>query len=72
MNGRSFSPDGLRQAVRDAGDGRNDGRVALATRRGSYVDNAYVEASRGLRYPHLERIEDVPRRIDAILAPLRP
>lgn len=69
-NGRSFSPDGLRQAIRDAGDGCNEGRVVLNIRRASYVETASVEASEGLRYPHLERIDDRPARIDAILAPL--
>ena len=65
--GRDFSADGLRSLV-GASVGEN---LALIVRRGDAVRSLSVELPGALRYPHLERIEGVPPRLDNILSPRR-
>lgn len=67
VNGRRFTPDRLRQAVRAcaAGDG-----IELAVSHGTRHRKVQVGVPAGLRYPHLEAIAGAPSRIDAILQPL--
>lgn len=61
VNGRDFSPDQLRQGV-------GEGRVTLTVAKGGAMRTVAVEASGGLRFPHLEPIDGARARLDEILA----
>lgn len=65
--GRDFSAEGLRSLVR-ASTGET---LALLVRRGDAVRSLSVQVPGALRYPHLERIEGVPARLDDILSARR-
>ncbi|MDB5689292.1 MAG: peptidase [Sphingomonas bacterium] len=67
VNGRTFSADSLKQAIRD---GREGSPIELLIKRGSEVGPVTIRYDGGLRYPHLERVEGVRPRLDEILAPL--
>jgi predicted metalloprotease with PDZ domain len=61
VNGRDFSPDQLRQGV-------GEGTVTLTVAKGGAMRTVAVEASGGLRFPHLEPIDGARARLDEILA----
>ncbi|MDB5694768.1 MAG: putative metalloprotease, contains C-terminal domain [Sphingomonas bacterium] len=68
IEGRSFDPDWLRQAVARAGEG---GTVKLAVTKGKTVRAFEVTCSSGPRYAHLEPIDGARARLDEILAPVQ-
>jgi predicted metalloprotease with PDZ domain len=66
VNGTAYDPDVLRDAVKDA-----KGQTApleLLVRSGDQYRTVGMDYHGGLRYPHLERVESVPARLDQILA----
>jgi predicted metalloprotease with PDZ domain len=63
VRGCSFSPEWLRQAVRDGGE------VTLIVAKGGALRTVPIVAPSGLRYPHLARIDGTRARLDEILAP---
>jgi predicted metalloprotease with PDZ domain len=67
VNGRAFSADSLKQAIRDAGEATP---IELVVKNGSEVRTVLLHYHGGLRYPHLERLEGRRARLDEILAPL--
>lgn len=67
VNGQAFTADGLKAAI--AG-GREGKAIALVVRNGHDEREVRVECTTGLRYPYLEPIEGVRRRLDEILSPL--
>ncbi|NYD91253.1 M61 family metallopeptidase [Sphingomonas melonis] len=64
VNGRRFSPETLRRAVRAGG------AVSLLTAKAQAMRTVEVMAPGGLRFPHLAPIKGEMRRLDAILAAL--
>ncbi|HTE18433.1 MAG TPA: peptidase M61, partial [Armatimonadota bacterium] len=66
VNGRAFDIVGLQQAITDA---EQSGLVDLLVQRGKRLGGAVIRYGDGHRYPHLEPIEGVRRRLDEIHAP---
>ena len=66
VNGTAYDPDRLRDAVKDANGQK--GSLELLVRSGDQYRTVVVDYHGGLRYPHLERVESVPARLDDILA----
>jgi predicted metalloprotease with PDZ domain len=67
VNGRAYSGDGIKDAVRKAKDG---GPIELIVKNGDRYRTVKIQWTGGLRYPHLERInKDKPAALDAILTP---
>jgi predicted metalloprotease with PDZ domain len=66
VNGRQFSPEALKQAIRATASGD---RVELVVKSGQSVRDISIDYDGGLRFPHLERIDDALPRLDRILAP---
>lgn len=67
VNGKAFSLDVLRDAIRDAE--KNTSPIKLLVKRGKDFQTVEVNYHAGLRYPKLLRVESAPDRLDAILAP---
>jgi predicted metalloprotease with PDZ domain len=67
VNGKSFSPDVLRDAILLAE--QNKQPLQLQFKRGDDYWNVAIPYYEGLRVPSLERIEGTPDRLDDILAP---
>lgn len=68
VNGQIFSPDELRQAIRDAKG--NTQAIRLIVQADTAVSNAEIDYHDGERYPVLERVEGVPAYLDDITKPL--
>jgi len=68
VNGRQYSNDGFRQAIRAAHAGREP--IRLLIKRGERYADIAVDYHDGLRYPALERVGTGPSSLDALLAPL--
>lgn len=68
VNGRAFSGDGLRNAIRDAKGGREP--IHLLIRKGDEYRDIALRYFDGLRYPALERVGSGPSGLDALLSPL--
>lgn len=67
VNNRSFDPDALKQAIKDAaGQGR---APELLIKSGDLYRTAALDWHGGLRYPRLEKIGRGPGTLDALLAP---
>jgi predicted metalloprotease with PDZ domain len=68
VNGRAYKSDLLKNAITAAKESKQPIQLLLKT------DDLYRTVSiawdQGLRYPHLERIPDVPDRLSTILEPL--
>jgi predicted metalloprotease with PDZ domain len=69
VNGQAFSVANLRQAIVAAENSREP--VKLLLKREKEFITLAVKYHGGLRYPHLERVESTPDRLDAILAPVK-
>lgn len=69
VNGQAFSVANLRQAI--VGSENSGAPVKLLLKREKEFITLAVEYRGGLRYPHLERVESTPDRLDAILAPVK-
>jgi len=67
VNGRQFSEDALRDAVRDTRQSTTPVEFEIAN--GSYVHTVKIDYRGGLRYPHLVRTRDADT-LDEILKPL--
>jgi len=67
VNGRAFSPDVLKAAVRDAkGSGP---ALELIVENTGFYKVIKLDYHEGERYPLLERVSSVPDRLDDILKP---
>ena len=67
VNDREFDPEGLKRAIRDATAGAP---IELLVQKGKHVRTRALSYTGGLRFPHLERIQETRARIDDILRPL--
>ena len=68
VNGRQYSNDRFREAIRAAHDGRSP--IQLLIKRGERYTEVALDYHGGLRYPALERTGTGPSSLDALLAPL--
>jgi predicted metalloprotease with PDZ domain len=69
VNDHAFNVETLRAAILDAE--KNQVPIKLLLKRDNEFTTVNVDYHGGLRYPHLERVESVPDRLDEILAPLK-
>jgi predicted metalloprotease with PDZ domain len=67
VNGKAFTLDLLRDAIRDAE--KNTLPLRLLVKRGNEFQTIDVDYHGGLRYPKLSRVGGTPDRLDQILAP---
>ena len=67
VNDQKYSADVLRQAILSAEKGTSP--IKLLLKRGDAFVTISLDYHGGLRYPHLERVEQTEDRLDAILAP---
>jgi predicted metalloprotease with PDZ domain len=68
VNGQIFSPDALKQAIRDAKG--NTQPTRLIVQADTWVTNAEIDYHDGERYPRLERVDGTPAYLDDITKPL--
>ncbi len=68
VGNQPFSISILREAV--AGTLDSKAGVDLSVTFGQSQEKIHVDYEKGLRYPHLERIETIPNRLNLILDPL--
>jgi predicted metalloprotease with PDZ domain len=68
VNGRQFSGSLLSDAIRDA-KGNSDPIALIVVNTGTYKVLA-LDYHDGLKYPHLERVDGTPDRLDDILKPM--
>jgi predicted metalloprotease with PDZ domain len=68
INGRQYSHDLFREAIRAAHGSREP--IRLLIKRGERFNEVAVDYHDGLRYPVLERVGSGPSSLDALLAPL--
>ena len=68
VNDQAFSTSNLRAAILAAE--KSNAPIKLLLKRGDEFLTLLVDYHGGLRYPHLERVESMPDRLDAILAPV--
>jgi len=66
VNGVAYDADKLREAVKEAN--RQTGSLELLVHSDDRYRTVAIDYHGGLRYPHLERVEPVPARLDDILA----
>lgn len=69
VNDQAFSVENLRAAI--VASETNDAPIKLLLKRDGEFMTVNVDYHSGLRYPHLERVESGPDRLDEILAPLK-
>jgi predicted metalloprotease with PDZ domain len=69
VNDQTFSVSNLREAVLAAENSNTP--IKLLVKRDKEFLTLNVDYHSGLRYPHLERVESMPDRLDAILAPAK-
>ena len=67
VNGRSYTAELLREAIRANRDGRHP--IELLVKIGDYYRTVKIDYRDGLRYPHLARIAGTPDRLSQIFAP---
>jgi predicted metalloprotease with PDZ domain len=68
VNDQAFTLSNLRAAI--AASEKNSVPIKLLLKRDEEFLTLTVDYHGGLRYPHLERVESTPDRLDAILAPV--
>jgi predicted metalloprotease with PDZ domain len=68
VNDQAFSLPNLRAAILAAE--KNNEPIKLLVKRDGEFTTLMVDYHGGLRFPHLERVESTPDRLDAILAPV--
>jgi hypothetical protein len=66
VNGFTYDADRLREIVKQSKDSKS--AIELIVKNGDRYRTLAMDYHGGLRYPHLERVESVPARLDAILA----
>jgi predicted metalloprotease with PDZ domain len=69
VNDHKYTAAGLREAVLAAQ--KNKEPIKLLLKRGDEFVTVSLDYHGGMRYPHLERVETTPDRLDAILAPAK-
>jgi predicted metalloprotease with PDZ domain len=69
INDQKFTVDTLREAIKSAEKSKEP--IKLLLKRGDDFVTISLDYHDGLRYPHLERVDSVPDRLDAILAPAK-
>jgi predicted metalloprotease with PDZ domain len=69
VNDQTFSVSNLREAILAAE--KSNAPIKLLVKRDKEFLTLNVDYRGGLRYPHLERVESMPDRLDAILAPAK-
>ncbi len=67
VNDQKYSVTGMREAIVAAE--KNKTTVKLLLKRGDAYITVSLDYHNGLRMPHLQRVDSVPDRLDAILAP---
>ncbi|MGO9125715.1 MAG: M61 family metallopeptidase [Terriglobales bacterium] len=67
VNDQKYTAAGLREAVLAAENSKEP--IKLLLKRGGEFVTVSLDYHSGMRYPHLERVETAPDRLDAILAP---
>jgi predicted metalloprotease with PDZ domain len=67
VNDQKFTIAGLREAILVAE--QSQGPIKLLLKRGDDFLTVSLDYHGGLRYPHLERVESTPGRLDEILSP---
>lgn len=67
LNDQKFTLAGLRETILAAEQSKEP--IKLLLKRGDEFITVSVDYHGGMRYPHLERVEATPDRLDAILAP---
>ena len=67
VNDQTFSIAVLREAILSAEKGKEP--IRLLVKRGDQLETISLDYHGGLRYPHLERVDGTPDRLDDILAP---
>ena len=69
VNDQKYMAAGLREAILAAE--KNKAPIKLLLKRGDDFVTVSLDYHGGMRYPHLERVESTPDRLDAILAPAK-
>jgi predicted metalloprotease with PDZ domain len=69
VNDQAFNVENLRAAILAAE--KDHTPIRLLVKRDNEFRTVNVDYHGGLRYPHLERIESVPDRLDEILGPVQ-
>jgi len=67
VNDQKFSMDNLREVI--LASEKSKAPVKLLLKRGDEFVTISLDYYGGMRYPHLEKVEGTPDRLDAILAP---
>ena len=67
VNDQKYTSAGLREAILAAEKSKEP--IKLLLKRGDEFVTVSLDYHGGMRYPHLERVETTPDRLDAILAP---
>jgi predicted metalloprotease with PDZ domain len=67
VNGRTFKPDALKQAIRNAAG--NNPSPELLIKDGDVYRTVKLDWHGGLRYPRLEKVGSGRGTLDALLAP---
>jgi predicted metalloprotease with PDZ domain len=68
VNGEVYSVDKLRDAIKKAEKGTDP--ITLLVKDRDQIKSVALDYHGGLRYPHLERVEGTPARLDDILKPV--
>src|ERR1700756_2227894 len=69
VNDQKYTAAGLREAILAAEKSKEP--IKLLLKRGDEFVTVSLDYHGGMRYPHLERVETTPDRLDAILAPAK-
>ncbi len=69
VNDQKFTIQVLRDAIRSAENSKDP--IKLLLKRGDEYSTILLDYHGGLRYPHLERVEGTPDRLDDILSPVK-
>ncbi len=69
VNDQKYTPALLRETILAAEKGQEP--IKLLLKRGDEFLTISLNYHGGLRYPHLERVDTTPDRLDAILAPAK-
>ena len=67
VNDEKFMVDGLREVI--LASEKSNAPIKLLLKRGDEFLTISLDYHGGLRYPHLEKVDGTPDRLDAILAP---
>jgi hypothetical protein len=71
VNGQKYTAAGLRETILATETSTSKEPIKLLLKRGDEFLTVSLDYHGGMRYPHLERVETAPNRLDAILAPAK-